>query len=110
MGGVVGLCVGAGCFGVLGVFGVVCGRAGNDWGVVYPITSFDKLLVEGEKSIREFFTTIHRNALSFLLLSIYLLYHFLKDFQLFGTYFLTKKAEDDILVIVRKEKAIYEQI
>ena len=66
--------------------------------------------LEREEEHKEFFTTIHRNTLSVLLLSIYLLYHFLKYFQLFGTYFLTKKEEDDILVIVRKEKAIYEQI
>ena len=45
MGGVVGLCmVGVWLvYGVWGVLGVWCGagRAGNDWGVVYPITSFD---------------------------------------------------------------------
>ena len=84
---VYGWCMGYGVWGVLGVW---CGdgRAGNCWGVVYPITSFDKLLVgvcvrgtismtnfwekvypitsfdkllgEGEKSIREFFTKIHQ--------------------------------------------------
>lgn len=30
------------------------------WDKVYPNNSFDKLLGEGEKSIREFFTKIHR--------------------------------------------------
>ena len=81
-----------GCMVVAGLglgCGSLCGagRAGNDWGVVYPITSFDKLLGGGvcgtinltsfwdkvhpitsfdkllgggEKSIREFFTKIHR--------------------------------------------------
>lgn len=87
--------------------GLVCG---NRWGVVFSNNQPWQLFGEGEKSIREFFTTIHRNTLCVLLLSIYLLYHFLKYFQLFGTQFLTKKEEDDILVIVRKEKAIYEQI
>ena len=72
---VYGWCMGYGVWGV-GVLGVWCGagRAGNDWGVVYPITSFDNFwekvcppnnqlrqtLGEGEKSIREFFTKIHR--------------------------------------------------
>jgi len=53
MGGVVGLCmVGVWLVWVYGVYGVWCGagRAGNDWGVVYPITSFDKLLGEGVRA------------------------------------------------------------
>ena len=39
-------------YGVWGVLGMWCGagRAGNDWGVVYPITSFDKLLGEGVRA------------------------------------------------------------
>lgn len=32
----------------------------NFWEKVWPTISFDKLLGEGEKSIREFFTKIHR--------------------------------------------------
>ena len=52
-------------YGVWGVLGVWCGagRAGNDWGVVYPITSFDnfweKVCVRGTINLTSFWDKVY---------------------------------------------------